>query len=205
MKAFVHNFDRPVRSRARLPLVIACLLPLSVVGVTVEPALHAQLLSRELERARQRSEEARAARAFLDAFGPDGPPTERYQRVLDVLVERIPHGFEPSAFFERVLSATAGLDISLDLIDPQRESDLGLTCGPFSIHERRVGLRGSARAPELTRFVDALRRAGQPACVHACNLRALENEPGRFDFQLALGAFFLAPPSSSQEEADNDS
>ncbi len=204
MKSTLNNYSTKRGWRGMTSLLPCCLLPLTLIGYTAKPVYDYTSLGGRLEQARSRAEHARELRMFLEEFQGAGPPTERYRNLEALLVQRMPDGFAATEFYETTLSAARSLDLTLDSIVPLNEVDLGQPVAHLSIHECRVTLKGRAHAEHLTAFLAAMHREGQPVSVHACKLHAIDENPGTFDFQLDLGAFFLSPPKPPEEELEED-
>jgi len=204
VKSNLNNYSEKRGWRAMTPLLPCCLLPLALIGYTAKPAYDYTSLGSRLEQAQERAEHARELRLFLAEFESSGPPIERCRQLEALLVQRMPDGFAATEFYETTLSAARSLDLSLDSIVPMNEVDLDCPVAHLSIHECRVTLKGRAHAEHLTAFLVAMHREGQPVCVHGCKLHAIDEDPGTFDFQLELGAFFLSFPSITDEESEED-
>ena len=202
MKSILANYRKRKRWRGLLPLSICGVLPLALMGFTVKPALSFGRLSMDLREARGRAETARRLRAFLETFGPEGPPTESFLRIESALASHIPRSCEATSLYQACLSASRDLELELESIVPGAQQDLGLPLSGLSLHERRLALKGRASSAQIPAFLAALHREGHPVCVHACKLSAVESEPGVFDFQLELGVYYLALPSLEEGEID---
>ena len=202
MKSILANYQKRKRWRGLLPLSICCVLPLALMGFTVKPALSFGRLSLDLREARGRAETAKRLRVFFASFGEQGPPTESYHRIESALASRIPRSCEATSLYRACLNAAADLELELESIVPGQRQDLGLPLGGLSLHERRLALKGRSSSTQIPAFLSAMHREGQPVCVHACKLSAVESEPGVFDFQIELGVYYLAVPSLEEEMID---
>ena len=202
MKSILANYQKRKRWRGLLPLSICSVLPLALMGFTVKPALSFGRLSMDLREARGRADTARRLRAFFEAFGEEGPPTESYRRIESALADHFPRSSEETSLYRACLSASRNLELELESIVPGTHQDLGLPLGELSLHERRLALKGRGSAAQIPAFLAAMHREGQPVCVHACKLSAVESEPGTFDFQIELGVYYRAIPSIEEKEID---
>lgn len=200
MKSNLNNYTTKRGWRGLTPLLPCCLLPLALIGYTAKPAYDYASLGGRLEQAQERAQHARELRSFLAEFGTTGPPIERYHQLEALLVERMPDDFAATEFYETTLRAARSLDLGLESIVPLNRMDLGYPVADLSIHECHVTLKGRAHAEHLTAFLAAMHREGQPVCVHGCKLHAIDEDPETFDFQLELGAFYLSPPTPTDEE-----
>jgi len=195
----IHNYRGERSWRGAAPLLLTCLLPVALMGVAIKPALDAGDLSERLSSARERAVYARGLSGFFADFGEGGPPTESYEHIESLLLGRLPETVEVTALYRAVLYAASGLDLSMDSIVAGSEEDLGLPAGEKTVHERRAVLKGHAQVHALTSFLAALHREGYPVCVHSCTLHALAEQPGLFDFQIEIGAFFLSEPALPED------
>jgi hypothetical protein len=193
------NFARTSRWRLLAPLAPFALLPLSVVGFSLRPAIEYGALADDLAAARDRFALAGELAQFEAEHGEHGPPTERCRELLSELAARVPVGFEASAFFERCLSAKRSAGVVLGAIDVGAEHHLHAPVGTQSLNYRVVTLQGRARLPEVERLLTALHREGQPVGVLEARLDALESDPSHFDFQLQLAVYHLALPKQVEQ------
>lgn len=201
MKTHHDNF-KPLspwkRYTALLPVALA---PLALIGFSLRPAVEYVAMTSDLEEARDRAVEADDLAGFLATFGDDGPPTQQYEALLGILEKRVPHGFEPTLFLERVVRATEGIDLVLDAVSPAGDTNLELPVGDLFVFQRSVSLQGRGRLDDLPRFFSALHRQGQPVGVLQAKLDALDDGM-RFDFTLELAVFHLAEPVISGDLED---
>jgi hypothetical protein len=186
------NFSRKGRWKMLVPLAPIALLPLSVVGFSLRPAIEYGALSDDLERARSRFDLAGELARFEAQHDDQGPPTDRCRELLAELASRVPVGFEASAFFERCLSAKRAADVVLGAIDIGAEHHLHVYVGEQLLQYRLVTLQGRARLFDLERMLGALHSEGQPVGVLEARLDALESDPSHFEFQLQLAVYHLA-------------
>lgn len=200
MKTLHHNFREESRWKRYTALLPVALTPLLLIGFSLRPALEYVALSGDLDQARRRALEADDLDRFLATFGDEGPPTDQYDALLDLLAHRVPHEFEPTTFLERCMRATEGIDVALGAIDPTGLFSLEAPVGDLHLHQRTVTLQGRGRREDLPRFLTALHRQGQPVAVLQSKLDALEDGV-HFDFTLELAAFFLAEPTVPDDDA----
>jgi len=197
------NFARTGRWKLLAPLAPFALLPLTAVGFSLRPAVEYGSLADDLGAARGRFDLAGELASFEALHGEQGPPTERCRELLAELAERIPVGFEASAFLERCLSAKRATEVTLGAIDVGAAHDLHAPVGALSLHERVVTLQGRARLTEVERLLAALHREGQPVGVLDARLDVLESDSRYFDFQLQLAVYHLAPPMQDEQPIED--
>lgn len=194
MKSTSHNVSRGRSWKRYVPLLPAALLPLGLIGFSLRPAVHYAALYDDLAEVRGIESEAERLERIVAAHGEGGLPTEQYEALLEAVAKRIPRGFEPTEFYERCIDAARGLDLKLESINAALDVDLAAPVGlATTLHSQTVTLQGSGALRDIEHLLVALHRRGQPVGVLQSKLDALAIR-GRFDFQVELAVYHLAPP-----------
>jgi hypothetical protein len=204
MRGVVENLRHGYRLRHAAMLVPAFLLPLALLGVTIEPALRVATGRRELSRAQEMVERARRARSVLEEVGPieQIAPLEEMRQELYALV---PDSISAVEVYSRVRQVAAGCGFAVDSIVLGAAEDLELVHDDDTIVMQEIQVAGTATVDAVLGLVRSLRRSGLPLAVVGVRLQRTSLHGDEFSVDLRLGTFHHAPATRNTDSEEGSS
>jgi hypothetical protein len=183
---------------------LVMILPLSIAGVTVRPALVLREVQHEEARLAMLADHCAQRRVALDDFGPL-EQIAIFEGLRARLHDLVPAGIAPIESYSHLRSAARVAGVELGSIRLEDPTDTGLELDGLTIAQRPVSVNGTATQRALVHLVAGLDARGLPVAVTNLVLQRNRRGQATFRFEMTLGLFHYAPTGSLGSEFSDSS
>ncbi|MCP3917328.1 MAG: hypothetical protein GY711_17415 [bacterium] len=203
MSTRVHNLRHWHRARAITAIVPALVVPLAIVGLTVQPGMEVVKARNEMRAARELVREAEIVRAESRRLGGPGQ-TNTIEQLADELRRMVPNRVTKMEIHSlaRVAAGRHGFDLRSIRISDSKDTGIGPDASPVFARDVRLG--GKATPSALVLFLDELRTMGLPVTTLDFSMHRDGPASTRFRSELVVGVFHYGPPRQAAHGTSDD-